>query len=203
VLTSLTPSDTGIYTCVASNLVGRAAKNFTVTVDQLGPSGGGNIGGGGSGRHEQPLLPGGPENTTVHHGDTASLECLVRSATPPNIKWLKKLETWEYEAAASSEDAADVIDLGSEKFVVIQKSSEDVNSAGEYVNRLEIPRAADADAGMYYCFVTNSWGYKFKNAYLTVGNSSKLLQNMDYFLRTTHCTVCFKSRCNLLEKRIA
>merc|ERR1712117_201200 len=66
----------------------------------------------------------------------------------------------------------DIIDVGNEKFVVIQKSSSDdvvsTMQPGEYVNELEIPRAEVSDSGMYYCFVTNAFGFKYKNAYLEV-----------------------------------
>ena len=69
----ITAADTGVYTCVAVNLVGVAVRNYTVTVDQLGPAGTG-----GPAQEKQPALPGGPENTTVQQGDTARLECVVR-----------------------------------------------------------------------------------------------------------------------------
>ena len=44
----------------------------------------------------------------------------------------------------------------------------------EYVNRLEIPNADASDAGMYYCFVTNLKGYKFKGAYISVIASKEI-----------------------------
>ena len=69
----ITAADTGVYTCVAVNLVGVAVRNYTVTVDQLGPAGTG-----GPAQEKQPALTGGPENTTVQQGDTARLECVVR-----------------------------------------------------------------------------------------------------------------------------
>ena len=119
----------------------------------------------------------------------------------PNIKWLKKIE---YEAPASASTAGkypDIIDVGNEKFVVIQKSSaDDVISTmqpgkrwcflcismwqecqycqlylGEYVNELEISQAEESDAGMYYCFVTNVFGFKYKNAYLEVIPNKKFI----------------------------
>ena len=71
----ITAADTGVYTCTARNLVGAAVRNYTVTVDQLGPA---RPGTGGPAQENQPALPGGPENTTVQQGDTARLECVVK-----------------------------------------------------------------------------------------------------------------------------
>ena len=71
----ITAAVTGVYTCTARNLVGAAVRNYTVTVDQLGPAGPGT---GGTAQDNQPVLPGGPENTTVQQGDTARLECVVK-----------------------------------------------------------------------------------------------------------------------------
>ena len=112
----------------------------------------------------------------------------------PNIKWLKKIEYETTDSGTAVGKYPDIIDVGNEKFVVIQKSSsDDVVSTmqpgkkiddflvidcevlqldhvfpGEYVNELEIPRAEVSDSGMYYCFVTNAFGFKYKNAYLEV-----------------------------------
>jgi len=167
VLKQITAANTGVYTCYAGNLVGVAVRNYTVTVDQLGPAGTG-----GPAQEKQPSLPGGPENTTVQQGDTARLECVVRSSSMPNIKWLKKIEYETTDSGTAVGKYPDIIDVGNEKFVVIQKSSSDdvvsTMQPGEYVNELEIPRAEVSDSGMYYCFVTNAFGFKYKNAYLEV-----------------------------------
>lgn len=100
--------------------MGVAVRNYTVTVDQLGPAGAG-----GPAQEKQPALPGGPENTTVQQGDTARLECVVRSSSMPNIKWLKKIEYETADSGATAGKYPDIIDVGNEKFVVIQKSSSD------------------------------------------------------------------------------
>lgn len=165
----VSPSDSGLYTCEARNLVGVATKNFTldVTPPERETMTSGDIGI--VDNQHFPILPNGPENTTVEQGGRAVLECKVQSATAPNVKWLKRLESWEY---VEYQDSSDIIDLGPEKFRVIhQPHGGDLpvlSDSNEYVNKLVIPEADANDSGMYYCFIKKPVGYKFKNAYLTV-----------------------------------
>ena len=147
VINSLIAADSGTFTCVARNMIGSSSRNFTLTVIDSGLA--------------SPFLPSGPENTTVEQGSPAKLDCEIKSSTAPTVKWLKRLEAWEY-------DKKDSIEIGKEKFRVIQHEKNVVVGKDEYVNQLVIQEASQADAGMYYCFVRNPGGYKFKNAYLTV-----------------------------------
>jgi len=50
VIGNLVESDSGIFTCVARNVVGETAANFTLRVEDTG---------------QHPVLPAGPDNTTV------------------------------------------------------------------------------------------------------------------------------------------
>lgn len=131
-----------------------------------------------------PILPSGPDNTTVEQGETAFLDCKVQSTSKPTIKWLKKLDTWEATEMIKDSNGLvereDIFDLGEDnKFRAIRTSGENVQKGkNEYLNQLVIPKATEADAGMYYCFVTNNIGYKYKHAYLTV-IPGKTLINMD------------------------
>lgn len=78
------------------------------------------------------------------------------------MQWLKKLESWE-------EDQSDIFKIGEDKFRLIKSDSESVERGNnEYVNTLTISEVKESDAGMYYCFVRNIIGYRYKNAYLTV-----------------------------------
>ena len=43
----------------------------------------------------------------------------------PNIKWLKKIEFETTDSGTAAGKYPDIIDVGNEKFVVIQKSSSD------------------------------------------------------------------------------
>jgi hypothetical protein len=74
-----------------------------------------------------------------------------------------------------------VIDINQDKFYVIPQQSDvqvfpDPDNSGrdEYVSKLVIGEATEADGGLYICFVKNPVGYKFKNAYLTVEPSKCL-----------------------------
>ena len=161
-----------MYTCRARNSEGSVSRNFTLDVI---PSKDEAI--------DNQRIPGSlsydtihdfmisSENTTVHQGDKAVLECRVHSTIKSNIMWLKKLEKEEEESYIKN---ANIIEVGKEKFKILQKKkqSEDevkVNSRGvEILNTMEIPQSSLQDSGMYICFVKNPSGFKFKSAYLTV-----------------------------------
>ena len=94
----LTKADSGLYTCMARNNVGAMARNFTL--DVVGDESSNEVQ-----NADLPidfpshadLMPTGPQNTTVEQGEKAVLECKVQSLAVPKIKWLKKLETREYD----------------------------------------------------------------------------------------------------------
>ena len=179
---NLRPSNAGMYTCRAENTEGSVTKNFTLDVipskdDLLIDE---NIPGSMAydtiqdlaNLHEGGLvMPSGPENTTVYQGDKAILECRVHSVQKSNIMWLKKLEKEEEQSYVKN---ANIIEVGQEKFKIIQKKKQyedemKVNSRGvEILNTMEIPQSTLQDSGMYICFVKNPSGFKFKSAYLTV-----------------------------------
>jgi len=50
VIENLVESDSGIFTCVARNVVGQTSANFTLHVEDMG---------------QHPVLPAGPDNTTI------------------------------------------------------------------------------------------------------------------------------------------
>lgn len=179
---NLQSSNSGMYTCRARNSEGSVSRNFTLDVipskDEAIDTQ--RIPGSMSydtihdfaNLHEGGLvMPSGPENTTVRQGDKAILECRVHSTIKSNIMWLKKLEKEEEESYIKN---ANIIEVGKEKFKILQKKkqSEDevkVNSRGvEILNTMEIPQSSLQDSGMYICFVKNPSGFKFKSAYLTV-----------------------------------
>ncbi len=60
-------ADSAVYTCQARNVLGVATRNFTVGVEGAGM--------------DHPVLPDGPDNTTVQAGAAASLECRVSHFT--------------------------------------------------------------------------------------------------------------------------
>jgi len=101
-------------------------------------------------------------------GNDAVLECHVHSLTPPTVKWLKKLGRESTTAIANSDEIFDVGHDG--RFRIIQRpaGATEVVAPGKYVDRLVIASADSSDSGAYYCFVTNTIGYKYKSAFLSV-----------------------------------
>ena len=179
---NLRPSNAGLYTCRAENIKGSKTRNFSLDVipskddtltnedipgsmkyDTIHDLANLNEGG--------LKMPSGPENTTVFEGDRAVLECRVHSVKKSNIMWLKRIEKEEEEREVKN---ANIIEVGQEKFKIIQKKKQyenevKVNSRGlEILNTMEIPESTLQDSGMYICFVKNPSGFKFKSAYLTV-----------------------------------
>ncbi|XP_040575173.2 LOW QUALITY PROTEIN: fibroblast growth factor receptor-like 1 [Lepeophtheirus salmonis] len=145
-------SDSGVYTCIAKNVLATITRNVSLSV---------------SGKKviiSDLLGRNSLENMTVEEGDSAALECKVSSPIEPNIKWLKRLETWEHT------QYTDVIEVENKKFRFI-RHPESVSlplREGEFVNTLIIPDASLSDSGMYYCFIALRVEYEFKNTYLTV-----------------------------------
>ena len=140
--------DSAVYTCHARNLVGAVTRNVTLSVERP--------------LSEQQPLVSGSGNTSVKAGDTASLQCRVKSAAPPHIKWLKK---------QNPDAPSDIftINVGDDRYRVIH-TGEDIPIAGEgYLNKLVIHNAQESDSGLYICFVTNSAGsFNYKPSYLRV-----------------------------------
>jgi hypothetical protein len=96
----LAKADSGLYTCMATNSIGAAARNFTLDVvgdDNANEAANAELPIDFSGHPDHPVMPSGPQNTTVQQGDKAILECRVQSVAVPNIKWLKKLDSREYD----------------------------------------------------------------------------------------------------------
>jgi len=140
--------DSAVYSCQAKNLVGFITRNFTLHVA--------------SPYSETRPVVSGSGNTTIVEGDTASLQCRVKSMAPPHIKWLKKQNP-------NTPSDAYTIDVGEDRYRVIH-TGEDIPLPGEgYLNKLVIPNAKVSDSGLYICFVTNSAGsINYKPSYLNV-----------------------------------
>jgi hypothetical protein len=69
---------------------------------------------------QQPDIRLGQANLTVGLGDTARLDCRVRSAQMPHIKWLRRLES--SSISNRMEDEGEIIPVGEEKYRLIASS---------------------------------------------------------------------------------
>jgi len=159
-LRSLQIRDSGAYSCVARNIIGTSSQTFTVNIRTS------------SGQAPVVASPNpsmlGPANISVEQGDTATLDCKVKTGYKPNIKWLKKLENMEMNTNS------EVINVGSDYYRMIEASSAVMRTEeGEYLSELILSNARPEDEGMYICFVTSlNGGFNFKPSYLTVVQKS-------------------------------
>ena len=136
-------SGEGEYSCRATNLVGNLQRQFSVV-------------------KVEPTAE--PTNLSVEEGNVATLDCRVRSAITPSIRWLKKLEV-EEEGALS---------VGRDFYRMLDSDQETVSAGlGEYLSQLVLRETEPSDTGMYICFVTSPRGrFNFQPSYLTVLKSS-------------------------------
>ena len=155
VIPSVTMKDTGVYTCIAMNMVGSARVKYRLTVRE------------GSEDEQEPLS----QKVTVNYGSTALIDCQVSSDSRPSVKWLKKLEVREV-AENVDEAEADVISVGEEHYRIIgDDDSLKQVAATEWLSQLVVKNARLEDRGMYICFVTSggqAGGFNFKQSYLSV-----------------------------------
>ena len=154
VIPSVSMKDTGVYTCIAMNMVGSARVKYRLTVRE------------GEGE-EEPLS----QKLTVNYGSTALIDCQVSSDSRPSVKWLKKLEVREVTETLD-EGEADVISVGEEHYRIIgDDDSLKQVSATDWLSQLVVKNARLEDRGMYICFVTSggqAGGFNFKQSYLSV-----------------------------------
>ena len=165
-------ADSGTYTCEASNAVDRVRVNYELEVKQT------------VGTTHAIVTSAGPANTTVKAGESASLQCRVKSLAKPYIKWLKKLEFDGNNIVASSRSYGEerTLNVGHERYKILDSNQDIPTGKDEYLNILVLPEVEEADSGMYICFVTNSGfgALTYKSMFLRVvpnsgKESSKLL----------------------------
>ena len=130
-------ADAGVYSCRARNMFGEQTKNFTLEVKQP------------SGTMHAIVTEAGPANSTVLEGETATLQCKVKSLNPPHLKWLKKLELHEL-------NEENTLRVGHERYRILSTNQDVPTGNDEYLNRLVLKNTESSDSGMYICFVTNS-----------------------------------------------
>ena len=138
-------SGEGDYSCRATNLVGSLQRQFSVV-------------------KVEPTAE--PTNLSVDEGNSATLDCRVRSAITPSIRWLKKLEMEEEGALSVGRDFYRMLDSNQETVIA---------GVGEYLSQLVLHETEPSDTGMYICFVTSPRGrFNFQPSYLTVLKSNSV-----------------------------
>ena len=150
VIPSLTESNSGVYTCVASNLAGSAKVDFSVTVE--------------SPRVELPSI-GELGNVSAMVGEAAVLQCKVTSSLPPSVQWLRKVDEKIQQEAT--------LTLANMQLVSVSQDQDtrmvNLNQEGNYLDTLVIDRVTPEDAGLYVCFATNTaGGFNYQSAHLRV-----------------------------------
>lgn len=151
-LQNLQVSDTGNYTCLVYNGVGSVSVSYLLQVTD--------------GVRQSPQMVGvHPMNTTVREGDTAVMQCLVKSDVAPHVQWMKEVR----DAQLGEESQYDnTIRVQGEYFRVLRSTEVTSRPDGSYLNKLVIETAYTADAGKYICMGANKMGYTFRSAYLTI-----------------------------------
>ncbi|XP_023330620.1 fibroblast growth factor receptor-like 1 [Eurytemora carolleeae] len=142
---SVQESDSGLYTCIATNTAGQASRQFSLTVETP--------------KVELPLIERFP-NTSVSLGKSATLVCEVRSNLTPEIQWLRRTTDSQFS-----------ISIGDMLLVHAGEGQIERQGQNMYTSTLAIPAVVEGNSGLYVCLATNSaGGFNFKTAELSITN---------------------------------
>ena len=157
------PADSGDYSCRARNMFGEQIKTYKLEVKQ--PSGSMNA----------IVTEAGPANSTVLEGETATLQCRVKSLNTPHLKWLKRLEPNEITEMYDTNNE-NTLNVGHERYRVLDTNQDVPTGNDEYLNKLVLTNTEPSDSGLYICFVTNSGfgAFTYKSMNLRVLERSKV-----------------------------
>ena len=156
-------ADSGEYSCRARNMFGEQIKTYQLEVKQA------------SGSMNAIVTEAGPANSTVLEGETATLQCRVKSLNPPHLKWLKRLESNEILEIYETNNE-NTLKVGSERYRILNTNQDVPTGNDEYLNKLILANTEPSDSGLYICFVTNSGfgAFTYKSMNLRVLESSKV-----------------------------
>ena len=147
----LEENQSGIYTCLATNLAGTGKLQFSITVE--------------SPRVELPGI-GHVDNVTVVKGEAAMLQCRVTSGLTPSIQWLRRVRP-------SKDGPLHGINLGGMELVTVGDGDTVTLTDSTYLSTLVINNVQEDQAGLYVCFATNTaGGFNYQSAHLTVEGHS-------------------------------
>ena len=147
----LEEQNSGVYTCLATNLAGTSKLQFSVTVE--------------SPRVELPGV-GNVDNVTVTSGESAMLQCRVTSGLKPAIQWLRRVEP-------TKDGVHHSINLGGMELVTVGAGDTVILADSSYLSTLILDDVHVDQAGLYVCFATNSaGGFNYQSAHLSVESRS-------------------------------
>ncbi|XP_015915688.1 fibroblast growth factor receptor-like 1 [Parasteatoda tepidariorum] len=147
-------TDSGNYTCVAKNILGKDSHSFFLIIDPFG-----------SALQLKPILSGG-NITIVEEGEKAVMECSVESFPLLHIEWLKQVD----KENPDEETEESPIMMQGEFFNVVDNEHqvETIRDGNMHYHRLLIENAQLRDAGKYVCLGANTRGYEYRFAFLEV-----------------------------------
>ena len=153
-LAGLQTQDSGVYSCVAQNMVGSVTAGYRVTVRQ---------------RPGEEGEEGGVARVVVRAGEEARLDCRVRADSRPTVQWLRR------GTGGGAEGGAEIT-VGAEHYRILpaEQAGLQRTGPGEFVSQLAVPSARPTDAGLYICFVTSGGrGFNFQQAELVVAGAGR------------------------------
>ena len=137
----------GLWACRAQNMVGNAGRTFRVKVRLE------------AGQEEQEEK----DEVLVEEGEKAVLQCRVRGAKVPKVRWLRRLG----EQPMSEEEQ--VIAVGRERYQLLETGlSTQKMRPNLWHSTLTIEKADFSHAGPYICFVDGRAGFHFSSTRLRV-----------------------------------
>lgn len=137
------PEDAGNYTCIVSNEHGTIQWTYNLEVIQRVPY--------------APIIDG-PKNQTVVIGETAIFKCkVVVSDLQPHLQWLKHFAV-----------NGSYLKESGEPFVRVIKNYKQSGLNISNPEVLYLTNVTHEDAGWYTCVASNSMGFKYQSAWLTV-----------------------------------
>ena len=142
ILESLQTSNTGTYTCLATNLAGTIRHEFSLTVE--------------SPKVEVPRIVR-MENISGRIGDEAVFQCRVKSRLRPSIQLLKVAKTESSIRLAGM----NLVNVGEGETMKVGENT--------YLSTFVIDKVIMEDSGVYICFATNrAGGLNYQSSHLTV-----------------------------------
>ncbi|GIX96800.1 fibroblast growth factor receptor-like 1 [Caerostris extrusa] len=161
-LRGLKLTDTGIYKCIARNIVGEDHLDFNLQVADI--------------PKPPRILSLEPTTTTINEGEAAVFWCEVDSkpGLKLHIKWLKKLNEEEITDSLILDDIT-LFRSGANFYRPLSLpnfTNTNSGSDGLYKSKLQIKNSCKEDSGAYVCLALNDKGFSFKNVTLTVKNTA-------------------------------